>query len=190
MHILVCQWMCTLLYYTYRYMLIRRAKNFSVTIYRPNPSPLLDLSPISISCSLPYCWHLWPLQCRAAPQLQWARLRSLGEATAWHWEHSDTHHSGVEQETGIETFFPAESLVCVSAPVRWPSPYFSGFASSMNQLSIKELSKKQNWITATSATVEPTLEFNWKKTHANHGEWFFLGHTALNARGTETSLIN
>lgn len=102
---------------------------------------------------------------------------------------SGTHHSGEEQETGIETFFLAESLICVSAPVRWPSPYFRVFVSSMNQLSIKELIKKQNWITATSATVESTMEFNWKK-HANHGEWFFLDHTALTARGTETSLIH
>lgn len=43
----------------------------------------------------------------------------------------------------------------------------------MNQLSIKELIKKQNWIIATSSTVEFTLECN-KKNHANHEQWFSL----------------
>ena len=190
MDIPVCQWMCTLLYYTCRYMLIRRAKNFTATTYRPSPSPLLHLSPISISRSPPYRWHLWLLQCSAVPQvfssssLQRARPTSLGGATALHLEHKWYPQSGEEQESCTETFFSF-----VSAPVRWPPPYFSGFVSSINQLSIRELIKKQNRTTATSAVVESTVEFNWKK-HANRGEWFLLGHTALTAQGTETSLIN
>lgn len=154
--------MGTLPYYTYRYSLSRT----------PFTDLILPLSSTSVLSPFPALYHTADIfdycnaeQCHSfspAPPfngLDWQAWEKLQQGTR---NMSGTHHSGEEKDTGTFTFFLAKSLICASAPVQWPSPYLSGFVSNMNQLSIKELNKKQTWITASSATVESTLEFNWK----------------------------
>lgn len=189
MAILVCQQIGTLLYYTYRYSLTRT----------PFTDLILPLSSTSVLSPFPalyrttgifdYCNEEQRHSFSPVPPfsgLDWQVWEKLQQCTK---NMSGTHHSGEEKDTGTDTFFLAKSLICASAPVQWPSPYLTFFVSSMNQLSVKELIKKQNWMTASSATVESILELNWKNMLIMEND-IFLGHTALTARGNETSLIH
>lgn len=135
--------------------------------------PFTDLIlPLSASSPLPVLCHTAGIfdYCNAVQCHSFSPVLPLSELDLEVWEKlqhctgsMSSTHSGEEQETCIETFFLAQSLISVSAHVRWHSPQFCGFVSRMNQISNKELIKKQNWITASSATIKSTLEFNWKK---------------------------